>query len=283
MIIKVNVKTVLDSMVQPILVASHPRSGTHLTIDFLRRQFADCASWKYPGETLDRLYLPLEALTAPRKGISPQMAMKILGRSPHPLIKTHSYPQLAHLAAHHSDFQDWIHQNAHKIYVVRDGRSVLCSLHLFMQSFAPDTRCSLGEFLRQGGNNQSRVKAWANHVQAWMDEQHVHLLKFEDLIQQPKQTLADLGRKLNLIPSYVEPLLPRSPKNIWHGRWARFTQRQPESTAIIGYYRGQKTQKWQEVFTKSDREFFHEEAGKLLIKLGYIDSNAWIQNPLIQS
>src|SRR4051794_27731921 len=42
---------------RPVVVASHPRSGTHLLIDLLRRQFPACASWKYPLERMDRLYL----------------------------------------------------------------------------------------------------------------------------------------------------------------------------------------------------------------------------------
>ena len=46
---------------KPILIASHPRSGTHLTIDLLRKQFQECQSYKRLGEPFDRLYLALEA------------------------------------------------------------------------------------------------------------------------------------------------------------------------------------------------------------------------------
>lgn len=267
----------LDSLGQPILVASHPRSGTHLTIDLLRRQFSECSSWKYPGEPLDRLYLAVEGLIATQKKISAKTAKSILRRSPRPLLKTHANPRLSHLTQDYADLKSWVLQNATKIYVMRDGRSVLCSLHLFMQSFDPTARCSLSQFLRQEANGQSRVKAWSSHIQAWIDQPHVHLLKFEDLIHQPHQTLTDLGRLLALKPKYVEPYLPRSPKTIWHGRLSRLTQTQPESTAIIGYYGGQKGQKWHKAFTPKDREFFHAEAGTLLQKLGYIDGDDWIE------
>ena len=64
----------LSKIDRPILIASHPRSGTHLTIDFLRRQFSPCSSWKHWGESLDNLYLPLEAITAQQKGISIEKA-----------------------------------------------------------------------------------------------------------------------------------------------------------------------------------------------------------------
>lgn len=270
---KLSLPSKLQSFGKPILVASHPRSGTHLTLDTLRRQFLECSTWKYPGEPLDRLYLPIEGLTTHHQKLSLQTALKTLGRfshkEAHPLIKTHAYPALSHLASGHGELHHWIQQNAHKLYVVRDGRAVLCSLHLFMQSFDPQVRCSFSDFLRQEVNGVSRVKAWTNHVQTWISQPNVHVLKFEQLIQKPRQTLLDLGQQFNLTLREIEPLLPRSPHTIWQGRWARLTQWQPESSAIIGYYRGQQTSKWQTIFTPSDHTFFQQEAGGLLTHLGY--------------
>ncbi len=52
----------LEEKSRPIIIATHKRSGTHLTIDTFRRQFLECNSWKYPGEPLDRLYLSLESV-----------------------------------------------------------------------------------------------------------------------------------------------------------------------------------------------------------------------------
>lgn len=89
------------SIGKPILVASHPRSGTHLALDLLRKQFPVCASYKLPGQTLDRLYLALEALSAPaNQSISESTALKILSKSSRPLTKTHSDPALSHLTKH---------------------------------------------------------------------------------------------------------------------------------------------------------------------------------------
>lgn len=261
---------------RPILIASHPRSGTHLTIDVLRKHFKDCAAWKYPGEPLDRLYLALEGLTAAQNRISKPTAETILRRSPRPLLKTHADPSLTHLVADYGELLAWIHRNAQTIYVVRDGRSVLCSLHLFMQSFAPETRCSLSDFLRQQVNGQSRVKIWAEHVRSWMNHSDVHVLRFEELIQSPEETIAHLGQVLDMSPGNVHPLLPQSPKNIWQGRWTRLTCWRPESSAIIGYYGGQKTKKWKQSFSERDRAFFHQEAGDLLMELGYVESDTWV-------
>ena len=253
----------------PILIASHPRSGTHLTIDFLRKQFQEASSWKYWGERLDHLYLPLEALTTSNKGISIRLAEKIMRRSQRPLIKTHADPNLNQLALQHLQLQKWIQEKAHKIYVIRDGRAVMCSYHLYMQSFAPKARCPFSEFIRQEINNKSRVKVWANHVRDWLSQEDIFILKFEELINHPSQVAEKLGHYLSLSPLYSQPLLPKAPQSVWHGRWTRMTHRRPESTAILGYYNGQKTQKWQEAFTQDSLSFFHQESDDLLVELGY--------------
>ena len=44
-----------------LVVASHPRSGTHLTIDFVRRNFPAFNPWLWAWEPRDRSYLDLDA------------------------------------------------------------------------------------------------------------------------------------------------------------------------------------------------------------------------------
>lgn len=130
-----------------IVVASHPRSGTHLTIDLLRKQFDICAAKKRLGAPLDRLYLALEALTAPNQPLSEKTAIEILQKTSRPLIKTHADVNLSHLTSDFSNWQRWLQSKGDYIYVFRDGRDVICSLHLFMQSYDPTTRCSASLFV----------------------------------------------------------------------------------------------------------------------------------------
>jgi hypothetical protein len=67
-----------------------------------------------------------------------------------------------------------------------------------MQSYDPSTRCSLSDFLRQPTNGQSRVKQWANHVEQWLAQPNVHLIRFEEIIKQIPETLNKLSQILNL-------------------------------------------------------------------------------------
>jgi hypothetical protein len=268
--------TIFKNIGKPILIASHPRSGTHLTIDLLRKHFAECNSWKSYGESLARLYFALESFAPVKNPMSEDMSINILSRAKRPIIKTHCDPQFSYLLPQKAPWVSWLKEEADIYYVLRDGRDVMCSLHLFMQSYDPTTRCSFSEFIRQQVNGVSRVKNWVNHIQKWSSEPKVKIIKFENIIKNTSLILENIERELQLTPLNREPLLPKKVENLWHSRWLRLTQQKPESTAIIGYYGGQKVQKWQTTFTTEDRQFFNSEAGNILLDLEYEKSDRWI-------
>lgn len=262
---------------RPIIIVAHPRSGSHLTIDLLRKQFQECKSWKHLGETKTRLYLDFDKL-APKMQESEakrKLALGLLNRAPRPIIKAHGLQfWLKRKSA------DWVRElvaNSDVFYIYRDGRKVLCSLHEFLQSYDPSSHCSLSDFIHQQSSGVSRPKKWANLVTHWLDQANgqpnVHLFKFEDFIHKTDECVDRMGNILNLNPLRVEPLLPSSISTLWQSRWMVLTQRQPESTAHIT---GTKTPKWQEVWSPEDRRFFHQEAGDLLMQLGYEESDQWV-------
>ena len=265
----------------PVVVASHPRSGTHLLIDVLRRQFEACRTWKWPGERLDRLYCNIDELGGSDEILDETTARRVLGRTDRSPVKTHAWPgyQDTFLDAHHdgldSEWVDWLREQGTVFYVYRDGRDVLCSYQLFRQKYDPDAFGAIGTFLRQSDDGESRVRRWAQHVRAWRDEPDVHAIQFEHLLNQPESVIQALGKRLDLEPEWREPLLPSPFHSIWESRWARLVRMRPESTAIINGER----QNWHECFTPEDRAFFHQEAGDLLIELGYESSDAWVQEP----
>ncbi len=261
----------LESIGKPIIIATYPRSGTHLTIDLLRKQFQECKSWKFLGETKNNLYLDIDPIlmSPPLSERDRKLALHCLSRSQRPLVKTHgSIPWL-------QSYNGWVEElvNGSDIfYVFRDGRKSLCSLHVFMKNYDPAARCSISEFVRQEVNGVSRPRIWANHVLNWIDRPNVRALKFEDIIKNPRQAITDIGQILGLTPLYVEPILPTSVKSRWQGLLATFTQTQPEST---NHTPEEKPAKWTEEWTYEDRKFFHEQAGDLLIRLGYESSDRW--------
>lgn len=274
-----------DNIGRRLFIATHRRSGTHLTIDLLRKQFIEFRSWKRLGERADRLYLTLEHLARvglmgvnqTKRALTIDQAIDILQRPRRPIVKTHSRPEFADWTEELRGFVDRLLDDADIIYVYRDARSVMESLHLYMQFFHEDARCPLGEFIRQEIDGVSHVQAWAEHVRQWLAVPGVIPLRFEDVIRDTRTQLARLGDVLHSEPLYVEPLLPRRLRSVWESRWLRFTSRRPEPSTILGDGYNRRTKiNWREALTRADREFFHEHAGEMLIRLGYEPSDDWV-------
>ena len=267
---------------RPIIVASHRRSGTHLTIDFLRRQFVECRSWKLPGERLDRLYVNIDRIAAPA------YALRILRRVPRPIMKTHSrsgFEPWCREREQDPELRPWaefLARHARCCYLVRDGRAVMCSLHRYRGDFDPDARVPISRFMRQPDEETgvSRPKAWAMHVAACMNDPGIVILPFERMVREPRAQMDVLAERLGLTPRRVEPPLPKRAANRLALRWARLTAVRPQTTAVgSSLQRIRHVQKWTDAFSEEDRAFFHQEAGDMLIRLGYVQSDQWVTRP----
>jgi len=268
---------------RPVVVASHPRSGTHLTIDLIRRQFACCRATKLPGQNTARTYLSLESLFQPsaRLPTSERQALALMRRTHRPLIKTHAILDQLPLAEETGSgklaagWVEWLRRRAHLLYVYRDGRSVLSSMHRWRQRSDPSARVSLAEFLRQYRHGLTPPERWARHVEAWLSQADAQALAFERVVAEPARVVAELAGWLSEPAAERRPLLPPLRRSIWHARLDRLSIN-PATTAMLGRYRGQAPERWQRALTTDDRRFFHDRAGSMLVRLGYETDDAWI-------
>lgn len=254
-----------------IIIASHPRSGTHLLIDFLRKQFSECQSHLVFFETRHHAYLTLDHLSTQHKpNISQKQALSILSKSKVPIIKTHCLPDFEYLGCENAEFIERLKSVATTFYVVRDGRDVMCSTYLWRQKFDPKAHCSLSDFLRVKYEGLTYPEIWAEHVNNWVPQPEVSILKYEDIIENPLGELKKISHKIDLLPLYKKPLLPKkqAPRSRWGDYFLRIT-RQFESTAIGGQS-PKKRKNWNEILSSEDQNFFLEKAGKALIQLGYM-------------
>jgi len=269
--------------VQPVIVTSHPRSGTHLLIDLLRRQFAACRSWKWPGERLDRLYCSIDELGAERGRLDARTARRILSRTRRPIVKTHAWPgfQKTFLAPHHDGlppaWSEWLRDEGTVLCVHRDGRDVMCSYRMLRRRMGDHAYASVGAFMRDSdpGQAANRVRRWADHVRGWRAAEPEFVVSFERILNRPEEVIDRLGAVLGLSPEWRTPLLPERHGSIWESRWARLVRTRPESTAILGV----GSQDWERAFSEEDRRFFHREAGDVLEALGYVKSADWTRRP----
>jgi hypothetical protein len=186
----------------PLVVASHMRSGTHLTIDLLRRN-APAVSARYLN--LDRLM----------EGHGEPLALaaferELARRGSTPVLKTHTpaapgwFPGSDERSARAAELL----ARSRLVYVVRDGRDVLVSLFHYMRRYSQRVRGqSFEHFLRDRDDffqacpafeGLDRVGAWALHVEGWLADPRAVVIRYEDLVARLEPTLRGALARLEL-------------------------------------------------------------------------------------
>ncbi|EGG24910.1 putative glycosyltransferase [Cavenderia fasciculata] len=95
----------------------------------------------------------------------------------------------------------------------------------------------------------------------------VHIVRYEELHRFPEETRAEMYRFLNLDPDEAEPLSTddkTSPGGF-----------QEEGDSKNKFFRKGEIGDWQNYFTKNQKQWFKEEAGSILVQLGYELDNNW--------
>lgn len=255
-------KSFVDELGSPLIIATHMRSGTHLTIDFIRRQFSCFQAWKWPGEANDMLYLSLDVLSVLHANWGEDRARRILRRPSRPLIKTHwTDPGLMRLREKQSHFTDFLEEKALFLHVIRHPLRVLESM------WAWDV--SQGSVTAQQPDSlwlNNKVDYWVWHTQAWMARPNIVRIRFEDLIANPSAVLSRLEDLLGGQALWLTPLLPPKLRGIWHSRCNRLLAVRPASTEILtvakaATYRGQ--------FLDQARNVLDSKASSLMSVLDY--------------
>ena len=258
----------LDDVGAPIVVATHRRSGTHLTIDTLRRNFPECRPRMLPLENQHKAYLNIdmfdddvvEPMTEPE-------AMRILGKSARPTIKTHAEPSFGIIEPRFRAFVDDLLDRSSTLCITRDGRKVMCSLWVWRKRFDPTSDVPFSEFIRQiDAHGRSRPREWADHVTAWLDRPGVVHYGFDDFVKQAPRTLGEIGERLGLRLELADPAIPPAVRTRSAAWLARL---RGDLTSTNHHAAGIPTPKPDEVFSPDDNAFFAREAGGAMERLGH--------------
>lgn len=261
---------------RPILIAAHPRSGTHLMIDFLRRNVPATRSWRLWGLPLDRLYLNVERLAADQRRFNDRIGRRIVQRPKRPLLKTHYMADYS--ASWRSDesgeIPEWgrnLIDAAVKIYVVRDPRDVMVSYRQFLATIDSAAQCGLGEFVRQEHwtGDRSRLRWWRDHVEGWLSRASL-IVRYEDLVQSPEEALVALTAAIDEKSAPRSQLLPPKVVTISKTRRDRILRLAPSSTAIIADRKIFANASWQDELTEEDHVYVDKEVGKIMNRFGYM-------------
>lgn len=262
---------------RPILIASHPRSGTHLMLDLMRRQFPDTRSWRLWGKPLDHLYLNIERTTSDHRHFGKALTARVLERPRRALIKTH---YLADFSA------SWVEEetgplpapvkeavkNASKIYVHRDPRDVMVSYMQFLSGFRPDIAAmDLMGFMKapHWAGRTDMLGWWVEHVRSWQDMDGVLMVSYRDLIKAPQATVKMIATHTDCKPLMQTPILPPKVTSISRTRADRLLKLAPSSTAIIADKDKFPPYDWKKTMTNSDHEWLESRAKSIMTTLGY--------------
>ena len=219
----------------PVVVATFERSGTHLTIDLLRKNFKECRCWRLPGEHLERSYVNLDRLS--QETLWPMTISQMkrqLKRGSRPVVKTHTTPRLEKFEGAARDFCQDLLAHSKVIYVVRDPRKVMVSYQLMRQGRPAASAEQLEEFLTtKEANGMTPVERWENHVKSWQTTEDTLILKYEDIVKNTYGVIQQISAFLEIDPINRKDFLPKKIESPWQRRFMRITQFNPESTAVL--------------------------------------------------
>ncbi|RKZ54461.1 MAG: hypothetical protein DRR16_03170 [Candidatus Parabeggiatoa sp. nov. 3] len=183
-----------------IVVASHRRSGTHLTIDALKNNF----------QQYNNMYVSITEMYKNRHNPKFISESRNLLRSSR-IIKMHSHGNIEAFYGDCPMLLDLVIKllSSKIIYVYRDGRDVLTSLYFYTKKFAPEFFTeSFKEFIRATNNfdahtyhgEMNRVEYWQYHLKTWFEfnRNKVFYVSFEDLVKNYSDTLLRISSFLEL-------------------------------------------------------------------------------------
>lgn len=188
-------------MTKNVIILSHRRSGTHLTIDSIYNNFKTLRQKPYINIDETRYYIKKPLLLDDFK--------KKLSGKPR-IIKSHYLPDFSNYYQNEKEIL-WVKsvfRNSYIIYVYRNGLDVMVSLYEYFKSFSHDYKdISFTEFLLSSNTfepnltNLNIMEYWAYHINSWQNSEfynQILFIKFEELISNYNNTLMKLANYLNL-------------------------------------------------------------------------------------
>lgn len=248
----------------PVIVFTLGRSGTHMTIDLIRRHFSSFSSWKYPGELNSSVYSWLDALTHPTQ--APRALRRARGAQ-RSIFMTHYWPVVqARLVHDHPEVALWLAERGHVVHVIRNPRHAISSAWPIENERA---RRGL-QAVPQVEDYIERVgRRWAADIEFMRNEPQHLMLRFEDLLREPEKGVERLGQYLGEIPLWRKPVFATPHPTTTSARFSRLFKIRPASTASVvsRIVKRRYTLRW----TRDLNSILINATGETLSELGYFD------------
>ncbi|MDJ0844344.1 sulfotransferase domain-containing protein [Crocosphaera sp.] len=168
------------------------------------------------------------------------------------------------------------------VYMVRDGRDVMLSSYYRQQSFMgkANPHVSQKTFISKAYRKlglkklstqlelspfsqflQNHVSEWVSHVNTWLAHQPSVIIRYEDLLTIPEETLASLMMRLGI---EVSPEIIQEGLGIFNRKYLSEHRLIKSKKKDIG-----NPGDWEKYFSKQETIYFQQIAGQVLCTLGY--------------
>ena len=263
-----------------MIIASHRRSGTHLTIDSILHNFDAYKN----NPSIDTL--TLDHLSEHVKNSNQHFEnFKNTIKQKNVIMKTHShghFDRFFKVDRESTEYLNDLFACSKVIYVFRDGRDVLISQYHYQKQFDPAMNGkSFQAYIREKNNfdrltydgDKNRVEYWAYHIDSWLGSNKLHclFLSFEEFQQDYTATLKKISEFIQL-PLNKRIIDIRISQTKAYTKWQKFiermTKREIQRTSVC--LRKGLTKQWPAYYRHVDLTYFNRYAGQKLIKLNYI-------------
>lgn len=178
-----------------VIIISHRRSGTHLTIDVVRKKIFEGGNYLNIDSYIDfeSKIFDIESFEKEASNIN--------------VFKTHLIPDFSQYISDGQicDYLTNFFDDNLKIYVSRNGKDVMVSLYHYMKNFDKKVKeMSFSNFLQTNNtfdpspSNFSRVKFWNYHVKTWLKKENILVLNYEELIASYENVLLKIEKHLEI-------------------------------------------------------------------------------------
>ncbi len=280
-----------------VLVASHPRSGTHFLIDSILQNFngAELRPIRPGFSSLENLLLIHD------KGCTDEFYDFVFGKGQENelrICKTHvlaselkdSLEKKGFLTEKDREIVSYLFFKAPKVYIKRDVRDTLVSLYhferngggLFGNLKKRLAQASISEFLRMPNHlifpcrefqefDRNVVTYWAEHMRQW-DEQETVEIQYEDLKENFEKSIRQLAQELkvgHLLKEEIrQPQISKLPSNIFSRLPRRIQNRFVNKTLTAVFPRKGIVGDHKTHFTQEDYLFINKQAMEIQDVLG---------------